>query len=146
MKQTDHREKKPQPKEGTGRKTALLGGNSRLGDSRNRGISGKAATPVPTSPMLSLPHPQQSALCQTPDGKRHWMPWHRRKPSHRVNGDSQRRCGGSPTLHLAALSHPCHRQAVANSRVSQGISNRQQYGQITKENHYQKKRHHIQRE
>lgn len=95
MKQTDHPKKKPQPKEGTGRKTALLGGNSSLGDSHSGGTSGKAASPVPTSPMLSLPHPQQPALCQTPAG-RHWMLWHRRKPAHRVDGETRGRCGGAP--------------------------------------------------
>ena len=132
MKQTDHPEKKPPPKEGTGRKTALLGGNSSLGDSRSGGTSGKAATPVPTSPMLSLPHPQQSALCQTPAG-RHWMLWLRRKPAHQVDGETWGRCGGAPRC-TGSTTTP------ARGRWQQTAEcHREPQDRATQESHYQKK-------
>lgn len=96
MKPTDHPEKKETPAQRRhSKETALLGGDSRLGDSRDGGTSGKAARPGPTSPMLSL-LTHNSQLCANPQVGKDLNALAKRKPARRVNGDTQRSGGGAP--------------------------------------------------
>ena len=130
MKPTDHPEKKPQPKEGTARKQHSLEVTRGLKTAAMVALQEKLPRQSllppcsPSSPTTAsfVPIPRWEKTLNALAQEEACSPgeWY----------DTQRSCGGAPTLHLAALSHPCQRQAVENSHVSQGLANRQ-HGQTT---------------